>query len=366
MAQATIQAIEAWRATCDPAVQAEVDTLLRRAKSTAHVELVKQVNARAAIHGLRAVTTAWTDVADEARLGGAVFSTVGSCDTHLVSKPAGAMMEMEPTLGSAKVAATIPLSSIYVYDGKTLQDYLLSQGVRRIPRTATVKVKACLVYSSCAEVSLRVHAYHGVNMSTYALLPSGDWASAGIRQGSGALGMGAADGKLKAFKFASSSGSSGGSVDNKPHPFGPVGASLTTARDDVLMTFTLFRGKPTVVGTSCGAPIFRSLGTARVTTSETDLGATVDAPTLDGGDVDGVVVELYYCKVISDRAASAIDVDDMCRETLATQVAIGGAKTKQISRALDGLAGTSYCQEGHGPYPHGSTCPECGALCVCY
>ena len=363
MAQAAIQAIEAWRAACDPAAQTAVDEVLRRAKAAANVELVKQVNARAAMHGLRAVTTAWTDVADDARKAGAVFSTVGSCDTHLISKPAGAMMEMEPTLGSAKVAATIPLSSIYVYDGKTLQDYLLSQGVRRIPRTATVKVKACLVYSPRAEVSLRVRAYHGVNMSTYALLPSGDWSSAGIRQGSGALGMGAADGKLKAFDFAPSSASGSASGSASKHPFGPVGASLTTARNDVLMTFTLFRGKPTC---QAPAPIYRSLGAAMVTASETDLGATVDAPTLHGGDVDGVVVELYYCKVISDRVASAIDVDDMCRETLATQVAIGGAKTKQISRALDGLAGTSYCPEGHGPYPHGSTCPECGALCVCF
>ena len=340
MSQPAMRALEAWRDTCDPAVQAAVDELLRLADSAANTELVAQVNARAAMHGHRAVTTAWTDVADDARINGAIFSEVGSCDTHLISKPAGAFLEMEPTLGSAKMAATIPLSDITLYDGQTLDSYLKAQGSTGLPEVATVKTKACLVYSDSAEVMLRVHPYFGVRMTTYAMVPGSDWMAVGIRQGGGLVGMGAADGEMKAFAFSPAPCDGGGAANknNAALPFGPKGAELTTARDDVIMTVTLFRkGREEVARDYFPPPIYRSLGAAQVTASSTNIGAAVDKPDLAGEDVIGVVVELFFCKVVSDRAASAADVDAMCRQTLASQVAIGGTRTPAVVSALVGL-----------------------------
>ena len=366
-ADATVSALRAWLDCCAPAVRPRVERMLQEACALADASIVAQVNARAAKHGHRATLTAWTDVADPDRLAGKVFSSVGSCDTHLLSKPAGAFVEMEPTLGSAKIAATIPLDSITLFRGQTLQDYLLDDlAATRIPRTATVKTKACLIYSDTAEVMLKVRAYHGVKMTSFAFLPSGAWDSVGIREGSGLLGMGHADGQMKAFRFQPAVI---GDMVAVGDDFGPRGAGLTSARDDVIMTVTLFR-KPTALPASmqtydAGAPVYRSLGAAMVTASDNDIGAAVAEPDMADDDVDGVVVELFYCKVITGREASDDDTDSMCREILRAQVGIG-SDAPAATKALDRLDGKSYCAQGHGLYAHKSTCPECSALCACH
>ena len=367
VAKNAVQALRAWLDCCDASARPQVERMLKDASALADKALVAQVHARALKHGHRATLTAWTDVADPDRLAGKIFSSVGSCDTHLLSKPAGAFVEMEPTLGSAQIAVNIPLNCIALYGGQSLQDYLLDRmSVMRIPRTATVKTKACLVYSDAAEVMLRVHAYHGVQMTTYTFLPSGNWDSVGIREGSGLLGMGHADGQMKAFCFQPAIASDMVVVGDD---FGPQGAGLTSARDDVIMTVTLFRkpaGLPAHMPTyESAAPVYRSLGAAMVTASDNDIGAEVAAPDLAGDDVDGIVVEIFFCKVITGREASDEDTDNMCREVLRAQVGIG-SKAPDATAALDRLDGKSYCAQGHGPYAHKSACPECSALCVCH
>lgn len=362
-----VNALRAWMDTCLPEKRPLLERLLREATGVADAELVARVNKRAAKHGHRAVQTAWTDVADPARLAGHVFSTVGSCDTHLLSKPAGAFIEMEPTLGSAKIAAQMPLADVLLYDGQNLQDYLLNDlKVTRIPRTATVKTKACLVYSEEAEVMLRTRSYHGVRMATYAFTPSGDWTDVGIREDSGLLGMGHRDGQMKAFKFQPAADGMATDMVAVGADFGPRGAGIDITRDDVIMTVTLYRKPLAAVSTYQGdAPVYRSLCAAMVTASDTNVGAAVAKPDMADDDVDGVVVELFFCKVITGREATPDDTDSMCREILAAQAGAGSDATA-VTAALDALQGKSFCPSGHGPYAHRSECPQCQAMCVCH
>jgi len=376
-AQPAIDALTAWRDACPPSVRPQVESLLATTIGVSDSTLVLQVNARAATHGHRAVKTAWTDVADPARMSGAIFSTVGSCDTHLHSNPSGAFIELEPTRGSAKVSAQIPLSDVMLYDGQSLQDYALETlGITQIPRTATVKVKACLVYHEHAEVMLRTRSYHGVRMTTYAFSPGGSWGTVGIREGDGLLGMGHPDGQMKAFDFRSAESRDSDS-DYKlacPALFGPRGSSITTDSDGIIMIVTLFRKADPAVHCSDSfipAPVYRSLGAARVTASETNIGAAVAKPDLVGDKLDGVVIEIFRCMAIGGRAASDADTDGMCRGNLRMQMDIGGndvdSKEKRAAQAaLDALDGLSHCSAGHGPAPHGSVCHECGALVVCH
>ena len=88
-----IAALCAWQQACPVALRSQVNHLLATAMQLRTDGLVATVNARAAVHGHCATKTAWTDVADPARVAGAIFSTVGSCDTHLLSKPSGAFIE---------------------------------------------------------------------------------------------------------------------------------------------------------------------------------------------------------------------------------------------------------------------------------
>lgn len=366
----TVTAMRAWLDSCAPALRPQISRLLRETTGLADADLIARVNARAMRSGHRAVRTAWTDVADPDRLAGKVFSSVGSCDTTLLSKPAGAFIEMEPTLGSAKIAAQMPLAHIALCGGRSLQDYLLDElKVTRIPRMATVKAKACLVYSEEAEVMLRVHSYHGVRMTTYAFTPSGAWTDVGIREGSGLLGMGHRDGQMKAFKFQPAVAGLADDMVAVGADFGPRGAGLDATRDDLIMTVTLFRkphGPATTYNPYEGAaPVYRSLRAAMVTASKTNIGAAVAAPDMTGDDVDGVVVEIFFCKVITGREATDEDTDGMCREILAAQAG-AGSDAEAVTSALDTLEGKSFCPSGHGPHAHRSECPKCQALCVCH
>jgi len=363
----TVDALRAWMASCPASMRPQLSRLLLQTTGLADAELIARVNARALKFGHRAVQTAWTDVADPDRVGGKVFSSIGSCDTSLLSNPTGAFIEMEPTLGSAKIAAQMPVSDILLYGGHSLQDYLLNElKVTRIPRMATVKTKACLVYSDQAEVLLRVHSYHGVRMATYAFTPSGDWTDVGIREGSGLLGMGHRDGQMKAFKFQPGLVGDMVAVGDE---FGPRGAGISDSRDDVIMTVTLFRKPrvPVTVSTSYyeAAPVYRSLGAAMVTASDTNIGVAVAQPDMAEDDIDGVVVEVFFCKVITGREATADDTDSMCLEILRAQAG-AGSDAEAVTSALDALEGKSFCPSGHGPHAHLSECPHCQALCVCH
>lgn len=295
---------------------------------------MSEINDRAKTHGCTAATTAWTDTACPERMGGFSFGQNAS-DTHLLSNPAGAFIEMEPTVWSARVAAKVPPSSITLYDGCSLEDYLKAQGATTLPTEVTVKTKALLVYSETAEVMLRVYPYFGAITTTYTMVPSGDWTSTGIGQSAGLVGMGHDDGQMKAFAFAPQpKDKAAGSEDNVPTAFGPAGAGLDTARNDVIMSVTLFRKPDKPVYRK---PVYRSLGAAQVTASTTDIGAAVDKPDLDKSTIDGIVVELYYCKVVSDKEASDADVDSMCHQILKAQADIGGGKTVKAQDALANL-----------------------------
>lgn len=359
-----VTALRSWVETCRADMRPQLQRMLAELEGVADAELIMRINNRAAKHGHRAVQTAWTDVADPDRVGGKVFSTIGSCDTTLLSNPPGAFIEMEPTLGSARIAAQMPLSNIILYDGQSLQDYLLDVlEVKRIPRMATVKTKACLIYSGGAEVKLRTRSYHGVNMTTYAFTPSGKWTDVGIREGSGLLAMGHHDGQMKAFTFKASEASDMVTIGSE---FGPKGAGIDTARNDVIMTATLFRkaARPTTFGLAA-APHYRGLCAAEVTCSDTNIGAAVAEPEMAGDDVAGVVIELFFCKVVDHPGSTDDDTDAMCREILRAQAGAGSDDTA-VTTTLDALDGKSFCPGGHGPYGHHTVCPECQALCVCH
>jgi hypothetical protein len=361
-----VAALRSWMETCAPHMRPQLARLLQETSGLADLDLIARISARAAKHGHRAVQTAWTDVADPDRLAGKVFSAIGSCDTTLLSNPAGAFIEMEPTLESAKIAAQMPLAHIMLYDGQSLQDYLLDViKVTRIPRMATVKFKACLVYSDAAEVKLRTRSYHGVKMTTYAFTPSGQWTDVGIREGGGLLAMGHRDGQMKAFAFKPGVASDMITVGTE---FGPRGADIDTARNDVIMTVTLYRkGPPRGLGAVPyfpGAPQYRGLCAAEVTCSETNIGAAVAEPDMAEQDIDGVVVEVFFCKVVDHPGSMDGDTDAMCREILRAQAG-AGSDHPTVTATLDALEGKSFCPSGHGPYEHRTECPECKALCVC-
>lgn len=203
-------------------------------------------------------------------------------------------------------------------------------------------------------------------MTTYTFTPSGKWTDVGIREGGGLLGMGHPSGKMKAFKFEHGVA---GDMVAVGADFGPRGAGITAARDDVIMTITLFR-KPSGPATTYnayegGTPVYRSLGAAMVTASDTDIGVAVAEPRMDDDDIDGVVVELFFCKVITGREATNDDTDAMCREILRAQASTGSTHAA-VTTKLDALEGKSFCPCGHGPYPHRMRCPDCQALCVCH
>jgi len=362
-----VAALRSWMETCAPHMRPQLARLLQETSGLADLDLIARISARAAKHGHRAVQTAWTDVADPDRLAGKVFSAIGSCDTTLLSNPAGAFIEMEPTLESAKIAAQMPLAHIMLYNGQSLQDYLLDViKVTRIPRMATVKFKACLVYSDAAEVKLRTRSYHGVKMTTYAFTPSGQWTDVGIREGGGLLAMGHRDGQMKAFAFKPGVASDMITVGTE---FGPRGADIDTARNDVIMTVTLYRKASVPVTTSTSycdvpVPVYRSLCAAEVTCSETNIGAAVAEPDMAEQDIDGVVVEVFFCKVVDHPGSMDDDTDAMCREILRAQAG-AGSDHPTVTATLDALEGKSFCPSGHGPYEHRTACPECKALCVC-
>jgi hypothetical protein len=379
MAQRTIDALEAWVASCpgDP----EIHATLVAVKGLVARQVVKQVHARAAKHGHRAVTTAWTDAACEKRFH-TMPAAIGaySCDTHLMSKPGGTFVEHEPTMQSLKVSAQIPLADVALYDGQSLQDHLLANGAKFIPRKATVKVKSLLIYHPTAEVSLTTHAYAGVHTTSYAYTPGGTWDSVGVRCGDGQLGT-CVDGQMKAFHFAADDPDEPGWCQAaQPPPFGPVGAGIDRGRNDIIMTVTLFRKPPpqpklahcTGVPAYPECPTFRSFSAAKVTAGG-DLGFMVATPdVLAGlGDIDGVCIEIFRCMVVDVIKDTDTDVDDLCRGNLRMQADIGGNDLESTEKTaakmtLERLEDMAYCTAGHGPWKYGSACPGCGAKAVCH
>ena len=369
MAHAAIEALRAWRKCCPDDI--EIDNMLATATNVAQRQLVNRLNIRAGKHGHRAVTTAWSDAACNLRLT-AEPHAIGSysCDTILMSKPSGVFVENEPTLQSLKVSSQIPLADVALYDGESLQDYLLANGAKYLPRKATVKVKSLVVYHPSAEVSVRTRAYACVHTTSYAFKAAGGWDSVGVRCGDGVLGTCVA-GQMSSFHF--SVGNSADTVHcqaTQPAPFGPIGACIDCARTDVIMIVTLFR-KPPQSPQMHQVATYRNLVAAAITAGQ-DLGFPVASPEalVALGDIDGVCIEIFRCIVTEKPYVTDDAVDAMCRDNLRMQADIGGndldsAEKTAAGMALERLEGMAYCTDGHGPWKHGSSCPGCGALVVC-
>jgi len=374
-----LAAIQAWLEQCPPQFQPQVAELHKQAQALAQRLLVAGIAARAAKHGHTAVTTAWTDAACEKRFC-TMPAAIGdfSCDTHLLSTPSGAFIEHQPTMQSLKVSAQIALAEVALYDGQSLQDHLLANGAKRIPRKATVKVKSLLIYHPMAQVTLKTRAYAGVQTTTYAYRPGGTWDDVGVRCGDGLLGL-AGHGQMKAFHFeAADAQDTDWCQAKQPLPFGPAGAGIDCGRDDIIMTVTLFR-KPLAIpklvhsaGVPDYSPTMRSLCAAKVTAGQ-DLGFAVAAPDQLAalGDVDGVCIEIFRCLVVDKPDDSNKDVDDLCHANLRMQADIGGnalesAEKTAAKQTLERLENKAYCTHGHGPWEYASKCPGCGTLCVCH
>lgn len=381
-----MHALEAWDAAtpAGAATKPAIAELLARARTLVEDDMVRAIHARALTNGHRAVKTAWTDAACPQRFCAAP-AAIGdfSCDTHLLSRPSGAFIENEPTTNALQVAAQMPLSRVAVYDGMTLEDWLIDLvGVARIPRTTVVKVKGLLVYAPEAEVMLRTRAYRGVRTTTYAMHATGSFATMGARSGNGLLGFGADDGQMKAFKLeaAVESGDNAPTLASASDPdyemcpalWGPMGSGITTSSREIIMTVTLFRhGAP--LGPPPGLlspPVYRSLAAAAVSVSGTDVGAALEVPNLKDEVIDAVCVEIFRCFAITGMDASADETDVMCCGNLRMQADVGGNAMNSEAQAradavLMRLEGKAFCSNGHGPWEYGSKCPECGARCVC-
>jgi len=345
-AAVAVSALEQWALECP-----EAATLIVRAKAISLAATMARVKMHAASHGVDATTVVWSDAECPLRKGGAALGNFCMDLRVRCKEPAIYFTPGKHHKTDLMMAASLPLADVQLPSGRSLQDFLVDTlQVRTIPRDVQCRVQALVVYSPKATVMFSTYAYNAIQTETFIFLPDGQM---GHRTGDGRVGVA---GRAMAFDTA---------------PLEGAGAPAAPEPPTTVMVVTLFhRGVParaTMPGTvmSCH---YRGLRTAEVTLSAEEV---PDMPYehMEGKHVVAARVEIIECHLVTNTDATAGEVGEMCRRVLKRQLDLKPADKESVraaERSLQNLEGLAYCANGHGPYTHGGTCVECGALCMCW
>jgi hypothetical protein len=332
-----IAALQAWGAQ-----NPEVEHLVKSAQALACRAAVQRVKARAAVKGVDAAAVVWSDAICPQRLGGAVIGAYSMDLQARCQQPAICYTPGKQHRDDVHLAASRPLHEVPVPGGMhTLQSFLMNElKVRTIPRSAACKVQALAVTvqgEEDATVKFSTRAY-GTSTDTFVFMEDGRF---GHRTGDGMVGV---EGKALQLSLKRGKG--------KADPSQVVVVTLFT------------KGAPM----STGAPVYRSLGAAQVTLS-TEAVADMPYAHLEGAHVLAARVEIFEVNLVTHCEATDDEIDDMCLRVLQRQLDLKPADsehTRAAKRNLDDLKDEAYCHVGHGPYPLGSQCADCGQLCACH
>lgn len=331
-----ISALQAWAAQ-----NPEVENLVKSAQALACRAAVQRVQNRAAQKGVDAAAVVWSDAICPQRLGGAVIGAYSMDLQARCQQPAICYTPGMQHRDDVHMAAARPLHEVQM-PGGTLQSFLMNElKVRTIPRSATCKVQALAVTvqgEQHATVKFSTRAYGGVRTDTFVFMEDGRF---GHRTGDGMVGV-----EGKALQLSLKRGEGKGVPSQ-------------------VVVVTLFTKGATM---HTGAPVYRSLGAAKVTLSR-EVVADMPHAHLEGAHVLAARVEMIEVNLVTHCEATDDEIDDMCLRVLQRQLDLkpdDSEHTRAAKRSLDDLKDEAYCHVGHGPYPHGSPCAECGQLCACH